>query len=140
MTLEYAVNKCKYFCFANSLSSIKDQLPEDKTIYLTKDTFKDTNPEEQLNNILNIIKDLDSKNEYYFVIDSELEAFNEECIMNILKLSNLDNDKSIFPIEYSLITFGELNKPLVAKASITSLLLFFLRSNPAFLFPLTITN
>ena len=30
MTLEYAVNKCKYFCFANSLSSIKDQLPEDK--------------------------------------------------------------------------------------------------------------
>ena len=45
MTLEYAVNKCKYFCFANSLSSIKDQLPEDKTIYLTKDTFKDTNPE-----------------------------------------------------------------------------------------------
>ena len=56
MTLEYTVNKCKYFCFANSLSSIKDQLPEDKTIYLTKDTFKDTNPEEQLNNILNIIK------------------------------------------------------------------------------------
>ena len=77
MTLEYAVNKCKYFCFANSLNSIKDQLPENKTIYLTKDTFKDTNPEEQLNNILNIIKELDSKNEYYFVIDSELEAFND---------------------------------------------------------------
>ena len=77
MTLEYSVNKCKYFCFTNSINSIKDQLIEDKTIFFTKDTFKDTNPNDQLSCILNIIKELNPKNEYHFVIDSELEAFND---------------------------------------------------------------
>ena len=61
MTLEYSVNKCKYFCFANSINSIKDQLLEDKTVFLTKDTFKDTNSNEQLSCILNIIQELNPK-------------------------------------------------------------------------------
>lgn len=77
MTLEYSVNKCKYFCFANSLNTIKDQLLDNKTIYITKDTFKNINPNDQLEYILNIIQELNPKNEYYFVIDSELEAFND---------------------------------------------------------------
>lgn len=77
MTLEYSVNKCKYFCFTNSLNSIKDQLQESKTIFFISDTFKNINPNEQLNYILDIIKDLNPENEYHFVIDSELPAFND---------------------------------------------------------------